>query len=236
MPKLSIVIPVYNEEELVAPVTEEIIKVIGSDPDYVEIIIINDGSTDKTEFVLQKLKSKYPILRVINFEKNAGQSAAMACGFLEARGEYVVTLDGDGQNDPSDIPKIIQLLDQFHVVCGIRSQRRDKFTKRISSKIAKWFRQKVLWDNIEDIGCSLKGFHRAPLQKLFFFDGAHRFLPILLEMEGYSVGQIKVNHRPRNAGVSKYTNLGRLAKTWMDLLGVYWMRKRKLNYRIRKSL
>ena len=126
------------------------------------------------KFTDKEIEALAFVNKVINFEKNAGQSAAMACGFLEARSEYVVTMDGDGQNDPSDIPKIIQLLDQFHVVCGIRSQRQDKFTKRISSKLAKWFRQKVLWDNIEDIGCSLKGFHRAPLQKLFFFDSLYK--------------------------------------------------------------
>ncbi len=232
---LSIVVPVYNEEELIRPLIKEIVEVVGSDPDQAEIIIVNDGSTDRTESILDGLKEEHPLLRVIHFEKNAGQSAAMACGFLQARGDYVVTLDGDGQNDPRDIPRIVQLLGQYQVVCGIRGQRSDTFAKRISSKLAKWFRQKVLRDNIEDIGCSLKGFHRKPLQKLFLFDGAHRFLPILLAMEGCKIGQIRVNHRPRIAGVSKYTNLGRLAKTWMDLLGVYWLRKRKLDYKIRKS-
>jgi dolichol-phosphate mannosyltransferase len=236
MIELTIVIPVYNEEELIASLMKEIVQVLGEDRERLEVIFVNDGSTDKTEFILDELREQYPVMRVISFEKNAGQSAAMICGFHHAEGKYVVAMDGDGQNDPHDIPRIVKLLEQYQVVCGIRAKRRDSISKRLGSEFARYVRQKVLGDSIMDIGCCLKGFHRDVLEKLYFFDGAHRFIPILLEMEGCSVGQVEVNHRPRTLGVSKYTNLGRLSKTWLDLLGVYWLEKRRLNYQIKHIL
>ncbi|SPD72250.1 Glycosyltransferase [uncultured Desulfobacterium sp.] len=236
MIELSIVIPVYNEEDLISPLIKEIDQVLGEDRERTEVIFVNDGSTDKTEPILLKLQERYPVVRVISFERNAGQSAAMICGFRHAKGKYVVSLDGDGQNDPRDIPRIVELLEKYQVVCGIRARRQDSLPKRLGSKFARYVRQKVLGDSITDVGCSLKGFHREVLQKLYFFDGAHRFIPILLEMEGCSVGQVEVNHRPRTTGVSKYTNLGRLAKTWLDLIGVYWIGKRRLNYQIKHIL
>ncbi len=236
MIELTIVIPVYNEEDLIVPLMKEIADVLGEDRERLEVLFVNDGSTDKTEHILDKLRERYPVVRVISFEKNAGQSAAMICGFRHAGGKYVVALDGDGQNDPRDIPRVVKLLEKYQVVCGIRARRRDSLPKRLGSKLARYVRQKVLRDSITDIGCSLKGFHRDVLEKLYFFDGAHRFIPILLEMEGCSVGQVEVNHRPRTLGVSKYTNLGRLSKTWLDLLGVYWIGKRRLNYQIKHIL
>lgn len=235
MPQLSVVVPVYNEEANVEPLLREIVAVVGQDPQQVEILFINDGSADQTEAILLRLKAECPALWVISFERNAGQSAALACGFLQAKGRILVMLDGDGQVDPADIPKIVQLLDEYEVVCGIRRKRRDTLSKRWGSKFANWARRRVTRDTIVDTGCSLKGFHREPLQQLYFFDGMHRFLPILLEMQGCSVGQVEVNHRPRLHGTSKYSNLGRLAKTWQDLLGVRWMQKRKLDYRVKES-
>lgn len=236
MIELTVVVPVYNEEDLLVLLMEEIAQVLGADRERLEVIFVNDGSTDKTEFVLDKLRERYPVVRVISFEKNAGQSAAMICGFKHSKGKYVVALDGDGQNDPRDIPRIVELLEKYQVVCGIRARRQDSLPKRLGSRFARYVRQKVLGDSITDVGCSLKGFHREVLQKLYFFDGAHRFIPILLEMEGCSVGQVEVNHRPRTTGVSKYTNLGRLSKTWLDLIGVYWIGKRRLNYQIKHIL
>ncbi len=234
MPELTVVIPIYNEEASVTPLIEEIVAVVGLDPDRTEILCVDDGSSDRTGELLAELRKTYPVLHVITFETNAGQSAAMACGFLEARGRYVVAMDGDGQNDPADIPRIVELLDRYQVVCGIRRNRRDSLAKRWGSRLARTVRRWVIGDSIVDIGCSLKGFHRDAIRRLYFFDGAHRFLPVLLEMEGCSITQIDVNHRPRRAGVSKYGNLGRLAKTWQDLLGVRWMQKRKLDYQVRE--
>lgn len=235
MPELSIVVPVYNEEASVAPLLEEIIAAVGQNPARAEILFVDDGSTDETPARLAELKQRCPALRVITFERNAGQSAAMACGFRQARGRYVVALDGDGQNDPADIPRIVELLDRYQVVCGIRHKRRDRLAKRWGSAFANWVRRCFTGDSIKDIGCSLKGFHREPLQQLYFFDGVHRFLPVLLEMEGCTLTQIEVNHRPRRHGKTKYGNLGRLAKTWQDLLGVRWMQKRKLKYRVKED-
>ena len=234
MPELTVVIPVYNEEGNLESLLEEILAVVGQNPDEAEILFINDGSTDRTGDLLTELREKCPIVRVVAFEQNAGQSAAMACGFLEARGKYIVSMDGDGQNDPADIPRIIELLKQYQVVCGIRRNRRDTLAKRWGSWFANAIRRCVTGDSIVDIGCSLKGFHRDAVQRLYFFDGIHRFLPVLLQMEGCSITQLEVNHRPRLAGKTKYSNIGRLAKTWQDLLGVRWMQKRKLNYTIRK--
>jgi len=129
--ELSIVIPVYNEEGVIAPLTEEIVQVLGEDRERFEVIFVNDGSTDKTELVLDKLHERYPVVRVINFVRNAGQSAAMICGFRHARGKHVVSLDGDGQNDPRDIPRIVELLEKYQVVCGIRARRQDSHAKRL---------------------------------------------------------------------------------------------------------
>jgi glycosyltransferase involved in cell wall biosynthesis len=235
MPDLTILVPVFNEEESVIPLLDEIISVVGEDPAKVEILFVNDGSSDRTEALLKEARRRCPALRVITLAQNAGQSSAMACGFRRAQGRYIVVLDGDGQNDPADVPRIVELLDQFEVVCGIRRNRRDTWSRRWASKFANWAHQKLLGDTIVDIGCSLKGFHREPLQDLYFFKGVHRFLPILLERNGCSVKQIEVNHRPRQRGKSKYSNLGRALVTWQDVLAVRWMLKRKLNYQIKES-
>ena len=231
---LSIIIPFFNEDENILKLLDEVKSSLGDNPEYLEVLAINDGSTDSTEKILHECQENYPALRIISFKENAGQSAAMVCGFLNAKGRYVVTLDGDGQNDPADIPGILKMLDEYEVVCGIRKNRKDSISKRWGSKLANRIRRKVTHDSIIDIGCSLKGFHREPLEALIFFNGVHRFLPILLEMEGCSIAQVEVNHRPRINGVSKYTNWGRLLKTWQDLLGVRWLQARKLSYKIKE--
>lgn len=233
--ELSIVVPVYNEKESVAPLLEEIVAAVGDDSENVEIVFVNDGSSDGTGEELDRLTREYSSLRTIHFERNAGQSAAMACGFRRARGRYIVALDGDGQNDPADIPRIVERLSDYPVVCGIRRKRQDSLAKRWGSKLANNVRRWVTGDTIVDTGCSLKGFHAEPLKNLYYFNGVHRFLPILLEMQGCRIDQIEVNHRPRTRGKSKYSNLGRLAKTWQDLLGVHWMQSRKLDYRVERD-
>jgi len=233
-PCLSIVIPVYNEQDAIGPLLEEVIAAVGDDPSAVEIIIIDDGSRDGTAAVLAGWRPRCPALRVITFAENAGQSAAMACGFSAARGERVISLDGDGQSDPGDIPHLAALLDDHDQVCGIRRQRCDSPAKRAGSWFAGTMRRAVTGDRVVDIGCSLKAFHREPLQRVLHFDGSHRFLPILLELEGCTnLAQTEVNHRPRRGGHSKYTNLGRLWHTWQDLLAVSWYRRRRLRYRVK---
>jgi dolichol-phosphate mannosyltransferase len=232
-PKLSVVIPIFNEDEAIARLLAEIVDTVGSSPEQVEILAVDDGSSDRTGEILAGFAASCPALRVITFAENAGQSAAMACGFQLARGRFIVAMDGDGQSDPKDIPRLVELLEYYEVVCGIRRHRRDPLGKRLGSRLANVVRRLVTKDTIVDIGCSMKGFHRKPLQRLHWFDGAHRFLPVMLEMEGCSIAQVEVNHRPRWGGQSKYDNWRRLLVTWQDLLGMRWLQKRKLEYRIK---
>ncbi len=233
MEPLSVVIPVYNEEETIGPLLDEIAQVLGDDPARYEVIVVDDGSGDGTPAVLAEIAGRWPVLRVLAFRENAGQSAAMAAGFLAARRDHVVAMDGDGQSDPADIPRIAALLDDFDLVCGFRANRRDSLAKRWGSRLANAVRRSVTRDEVIDIGCSLKGFHREPLQRLPFFDGSHRFLPVMLAMDGCTMTQIEVNHRARSGGTSKYGNLDRLARTWLDLLGMRWLQSRKIHYEIK---
>lgn len=230
---VSVVVPVYNEADCIVPLLDEIVAVLGTDPARVEILVVDDGSTDETPRQLADYAAACPVLRVLTFETNCGQSAAMACGFRAARMDHVVAMDGDGQSDPIDIPRLAALLDEYPLVCGYRAQRRDTLWKRWGSKLANRVRRRVTGDTVIDIGCSLKGFHRDPLQSLYFFDGSHRFLPVLMQMEGCAMTQIEVHHRARSGGVSKYGNLDRLARTWQDLLGMRWMQSRRIDYRVR---
>lgn len=226
-------VPVYNEAESIGPLLQEIFAVVADDPSQVEVIVVDDGSDDGTAGVLADIAAQHPVLRVITFVANAGQSAAMACGFRAAVQDHVVALDGDGQSDPADIPRITAPLGQYDLVCGYRARRRDSLWKRWGSLLANRVRRGVTGDRVIDIGCSLKGFHREPLQELFFFDGSHRFLPVMLGMQGCTMTQVKVHHRPRSGGSSKYGNLDRLARTWQDLLGMRWLQSRKLDYTIK---
>lgn len=235
VPELSVVVPVYEEEEAIGPLLGEIVAAVGQDPDRVEIIVVDDGSTDGTPQVLAGWRARCRALRVLTLAANSGQSAAMACGFAYARADRVVALDGDGQSDPADIPRLAALLDDHDLVCGIRRRRRDSLAKRWGSRLANAVRRRFTGDRIVDIGCSLKAFHREPLQRVRHFDGSHRFLPVLLELEGCTrVAQVEVNHRPRSGGRSKYTNLGRLARTWQDLLAVRWYQRRHIAWRLKE--
>ncbi len=232
-PGLTVVVPVYNEEECIGPLLEEIVDHLGCDDTALEILVVDDGSADATPRVLAEFAARCPALKVLTFEKNAGQSAAMACGFRAARFDHVVAMDGDGQSDPADIKPIVALLESYPLVCGYRATRRDSLWKRWGSLLANRVRRSVTGDQVIDIGCSLKGFHREPLQRLYFFDGSHRFLPVLMAMEGCDLTQIEVHHRPRSGGTSKYGNLDRLARTWQDLLGMRWMQSRRIDYRVK---
>ena len=231
-PGLSVVVPVFNEQECIGALLDEIRGVMPSLPAY-EVIVVDDGSSDRTPALLQEFARNWTELRIVTFVRNAGQSAAMACGFREARFDHVVAMDGDGQSDPADIPRIAELLHSYPLVCGYRAKRRDTLWKRWGSKLANKVRRSVTGDQVIDIGCSLKGFHRDPLQRLYFFDGSHRFLPVLMGMEGCEMTQIEVHHRARSGGTSKYGNLDRLARTWQDLLGMRWMQNRRIDYQIK---
>lgn len=217
---LSVIIPIFNEIENIQLLCSELTQVLDTLGKKYEILTIDDGSTDGSYQMLQKMKQKYPALRIIKFKENRGMSAAFAAGFLQARGEYVITLDGDLQNDPRDIPSLLQYASSFDAVIGWRYQRKDTVWKKLQSLIANKVRRLVLRDNIKDTGCSLKIMKRTDLLKLPVFPGYHRFLPILLQADGRTIKQVKVNHRPRLKGQSKYGMMNRIFNSFSNMLMV----------------
>lgn len=228
---LSIVIPVLNEEENVAPLLGEITAALEPRADY-EVIFVDDGSSDGTCRMLKAEKTHHPCLRIIAHERNAGQSAALRTGILAARGDVVVTLDGDGQNDPADIPALVAILEMPHtpddlmMVAGQRRNRRDSMVKRVASSIANGIRQRLLNDGMRDTGCGLKAFRREGFLRLPYFDHMHRYLPALMIREGFRIERVDVGHRPRRHGRSKYGVFDRLLVALTDVLGVMWLRRR----------
>ncbi len=232
---LSVVIPVYNEAENLEALHERLHAVLPRLGLSYEILFIDDGSVDPSPEILRKLLSIDPHVRVVTFARNAGQSAAFDAGFRRARGGIVLTLDADLQNDPADIPKILEEMKRFDVVCGWRTKRNDTWVRRVSSKIANGVRNRLSNETIRDTGCSLKGYRREHLARLKLYDGMHRFLPTLLRMEGCTVTEIPVSHHPRRAGVSKYGIGNRVFRSFRDLLAVRWMKARHLDYRIRSD-
>lgn len=230
-PDISIVIPVYNEEENLAPLLEGITPVMDNLGKAYEIIIIDDGSIDKSLEALKTLAAKYRPLRILKLTGNSGQSAAFEAGFKLAQGEVVVTIDADLQYDPLDIPKLLAGLRDCDVICGWRKTRQDPWLKLLSTKIANSVRNKLSGENIKDTGCSLKAFKRSLLVNLKMYKGMHRFLPTLLKMQGAKVCEMEVKHFPRKHGRSKYNIRNRLFRSFLDLLFVVWMKKRNLNYK-----
>lgn len=234
-PVVSLVIPVFNEEEclegLLAEITAAMGTVAGLDGRY-EVILVDDGSTDGTPALMQRLRASDPRVRVVRFRKNAGQTAAFDAGFKAARGGAVVTLDADGQNDPADIPKLLPMLEQADAVCGIRARRQDSVVRRLSSRIGNGVRNWATGEDIVDTGCSLKAFRRAILARFQLYTGMHRFLPTLVRLAGGTVLQVEVHHRPRQAGTAKYGVGNRMFRTIADLAAVVWMKRRWLSYEI----
>ena len=226
-PELSVLLPAYNEEACLADVVREAAGVLRRLGRPFEIIVVDDGSTDATPARLQALRGELPELRALRLLKNSGQSAALGAAFQAARGNIFVTLDADGQNDPADIPALVAKLDACDLCCGIRAKRQDSWSKRLGSRLANAVRNRALHETIRDTGCTLKAFRAEwtrglPMQ----YRGMHRFLPALMAMGGARIAEIPVNHRPRAAGTSKYTNWGRLKETLWDLWAVRWMQKR----------
>ncbi len=224
---LSIVIPVHNESANIGRLIEEIAALPLES--ICEIVIVNDASTDDTCSVLTSIQAKVAGLQVLQHRETYGQSAAIITGIRHARGEIIVTLDGDGQNDPADIPVLLDILQKnknITMVTGHRQNRQDRFYRIISSKIANRVRQVFLKDDTPDTGCGLKIFYKEAFMALPFFDHMHRFLPALIKMQNGEVVSIKVNHRSRQYGRSNYGMLQRLAAGIVDLLGVFWLRCR----------
>ncbi len=229
-------VPAYNERENLAPLLAEIAAALGG-RSY-EVIVVDDGSSDGTLEALKTLRQRYPQLRIIAFEHNAGQTAAFAAGFRAARAPLVVTLDADLQNDPADIPKIVETLQRTGVtaVAGYRANRRDTSWKRLQSRIANGVRNRLNGEVIRDTGCSLKAFRTDAVRDLPLFSGMHRFLPTLIKMQGGTVTEVPVGHRPRQHGVTKYGMWNRVWRSLVDAFAVRWMQRRALRYRVREEV
>lgn len=232
--KYSVVIPLKNEEENITDLINELEPVMNGLKEPWELICIDDGSTDQTLAVLKNLSRDKKYLKILQFTKNFGQSSAFDAGFKTAQGEYVITLDGDGQNDPADIPKLLTCIDSADLVCGHRVNRQDPKTKKITSRIANKIRSFLCQDGVNDTGCSLKIYRKTALQHIKMFNGMHRFLPALFKIEGFRIKEVAVNHRERLRGQTKYNFFNRSFNTISDMLAVRWMMKRHLNYQIQK--
>lgn len=224
MPEISLVIPVFNEEENLPILAGEIARALEG-RDY-EVIFVDDGSRDASLEVLRRLRKEDPRRRVLRLSRNSGQSAAFDAGFRAVRAPVVVTLDSDLQNDPADIPRLLEALEGCDMVSGVRAKRRDSWVRRVASRIANRVRNAVVHDSVSDVGCSLKAYRAEVVQRLKMFDGMHRFLPALAEMQGARIREIPVSHRPRVHGESKYTIFRRLRRTVPDLVAVRWMQSR----------
>jgi len=235
-PEISVVIPAYDEAESLPDCVREVRGILGRIGRRFEIIVVDDGSRDATFGVLRGMKGEAPELRAIRLGRHSGQTAAMAAGFRAARAPIVITMDADGQNDPADIPAILEGLKIWDAVCGVRVRRADSWLKRVSSRIANGIRNLLTGERWRDVGCSLKGYRRGFLGALPLFDGMHRFLPTLLTLAGARVTEVPVNHRPRRRGRSKYNIRNRLFVSLRDLFAVRWMRRRWLRYEVAETL
>jgi len=229
-PQVSVIVPVYNEEENV-PILQAELRAALRAIDH-ELIFVDDGSTDRT---VERIETE-PNLRVIRFEKNAGQSAAMYAGLEAAQGAILVLIDGDLQNDPADIPKLVgEISNGADLVCGYRALRRDTRVKRLTSRVANVVRSRYTKDGVRDTGCTLKAMRRECVSALVPFKGMHRFIPALIKDAGYRLVEIPVNHRPRRFGQTKYGLGNRAVRATMDMFGVRWLLSRRLNYKIREE-
>jgi glycosyltransferase involved in cell wall biosynthesis len=234
--KYSVIIPFKDEEENVEPLIIELEGAMLALQEPFEVLAIDDGSRDATLTVLKRLKVGRPWLKILKFEKNFGQSSAFDAGFKAAKGEFVLTLDGDGQNDPADIEKLIQHLGDADLVCGWRKARKDPASKKIISRIANYIRSRLCEDGVHDTGCSLKLYRRSSLNRIKLFCGMHRFLPALFLIEGFKVKEVPVNHRERTRGKTKYHLFNRSLNTLVDLWAVRWMKKRQLAWKVEEEL
>ena len=225
---LSVVIPLYNEEGNIARLQSELASALAGIEH--EIILVDDCSTDRTLALIERR----PEIRVIEFEKNTGQSAAMYAGIMAARGEIIALLDGDLQNDPADIVRLIAEIEKgADLACGYRANRKDTTFKRLQSRIANFVRSRFTGDGVRDTGCTLKAMRRECRTALVPFYGMHRFIPALVKGAGCRIVEIPVNHRPRTAGVSKYGFGNRALKATLDMFGVKWLLSRQIKIRIK---
>ena len=234
-PYLSIVVPCFNEEGNLHPLQQTICDELHKIELSYELIIIDDCSTDGSWAVLRRLAEGDPRIRGLRLERNSGQSAAIWAGLKAARGRYIVTMDADLQNSPEDLHKLLEQLEHWDCVCGSRVQTRkkgDSFVRRASSRIANWVRNTATNEHVTDSGCCYRAFKRECIDNLKFFKGMHRFLPTLIKIEGYSVTEVAVGHKPRLTGHSHYGVWDRLFAASYDLMAICWMQRRMFRYQI----
>lgn len=228
-PAVSIVVPVFNEEENMSILQSELRAAL-SGLDH-EIVFVDDGSTDRSAEKIERA----PNVRIVRFEKNTGQSAALYAGIRAARGQTIVMIDSDLQNDPADIPRLLEEIARgADLVCGYRAKRKDTITKRLTSRIANFVRSRFTKDYVRDTGCTLKAMRRECADALVPFKGMHRFIPALIRGAGYKLIEIPVNHRPRRFGQTKYGFGSRAVRATMDMFGVRWLLSRQFKYQARE--
>ncbi|MEO8427517.1 MAG: glycosyltransferase family 2 protein [Verrucomicrobiota bacterium] len=225
---ISIIVPVFNEAENILPLTQEVALALRSERRTYELVFVDDASTDETWERINAAHQANSSVRGLRHGSNRGQSAALWSGIQATTGPVIATMDGDLQNDPADLPKLLTELDWADFILGRRVKRRDNWLRQVSSRVARQARKIVLGIDLQDTGCSLRVFKRSALDGIFPFNGLHRFLPVLVHGGGAKVLEIPVNHRPRAAGVSKYGIRNRLGRGIVDLLAVAWYQKRRL--------
>ena len=229
---LTVLIPVCNEEENVGPLLDELVPVLGGLGRSYEIIFVDDGSTDQTYRRLSELQARYPKTRLIRFDANYGKTAALVAGWEESRGKIIVVMDGDLQNDPRDLARLIERIPPYDLVCGYRVNRHDNWFRRVQSYVANRVRDWVIRDGIRDSGCAFQALRHEALHTQKFYRGLHRFLPAMFLLDGYTVNQVPVSHRPRLHGKGKYNLRNRIVRAFDDLMAVRWLRSRWIRYRI----
>ncbi len=226
-PAYSLVIPLFNEAESLPLLVDEILAALDPRDQPFEVLLVDDGSTDASLEIATELAARSPYLRVVHLDQRSGQSAALVAGFRKAASEVIVTLDADLQNDPADIPRLLEeLASGWDVVCGVRQNRRDPWSRRVASRIANSVRNRLTHDSVTDVGCSLRVMRAPLLAHLPEFKGMHRFLPTLLKMAGARITEIPVAHRPRRLGKGKYGINNRLWRGIADLMAVRWLQRR----------
>lgn len=234
--KFTVVLPVFNEQDNLRALFAEIRVAADSTGRAWETVFVDDCSTDNSLSIIRELAEAHPEIRYVAFDGNRGQSAAFCAGFDAAQSDIVITMDADLQNDPADIPGMLAAFgDECEMVIGWRKKRRDTFIKRISSKIANKIRDSIVDDGVHDTGCSLKVMRRDMLLRLPRFKNMHRYFPILMKMQGACIREVKVNHRERGAGVSKYGTIDRALAGIYDLIGVKWLIRRHIGYTVKEK-
>jgi dolichol-phosphate mannosyltransferase len=234
--EISLVVPVYNEQANLPILIPKLVEVFDRLGSVHEMIFVDDGSSDGSRKILKEAASSIPSLRVVALKQNRGLSTALLAGMREARGKIIVTLDSDLQNDPEDIPRLLDFLDRYDMATGWRQKREDPWLKRIASRIGNSVRNRLSGERINDSACTLRVFKRECLQDIPIFNGMHRFMSTLVKMRGYRIVEVPVTHHPRKYGESKYNIRNRMWRSFVDLLAVRWMKGRRIQYDIEERM